>query len=630
MASAESKSGNSIQVMDWTSGGVTNCTVEEAVKLSACSEVEISACLSNEPRIYKSYVFANTGIEFNKEAIVKETLGWKELPDTRCVYYQTERSAKWYVNSLMAVATLLNMDCKKVMESAKAAYPKSLKGYHIREMWEVNPKPEDIVRVGNCSHAGTPLSDKDSAFQNELVSCKDNVDVGDEVTFYTDGSTVSEQNSGAGPSAFGIYGTDNKGNVINAWGYVGDMDSNNRAELFGYVRLMEMVLEYGWKKVTVYMDSRYVLDHATISIKRWVRNGWRTQKGEPVKNKDIWERVLALQESMAKAGVVISYHWVKGHSNNFGNDAADANATRGRLAGMAGNTDPVFSIGPAPLEEESTEEDTEKKKYPPCNRLISGKRLLFTTNSSMRTQDGKYIYLTNTFEGSVEKTGRFIGKPASDNMYGVVLTQEPVGPLQALVEFQNRITPADFVQPVVGILGRIVRPDVWNMLSEYGYTHLKHSRLNICTVGEERLTLYQRPPRLAYDAVDHLMVMLERLNRYRSNTLYASEAVEDITDRFYHVGGKGKISLSSDVKPTTKAVPVETVYLGKKVTVPLTFGVDMPDRNNFSGLIKQCKEIKVYLLTFDRARSGFRYSVVIKTDSDVALYTTSMANLKTV
>ncbi|MEX1056893.1 MAG: RNase H family protein, partial [Natronospirillum sp.] len=58
----------------------------------------------------------------------------------------------------------------------------------------------------------------------------------------------------------------------------------------------------------------------------WKRKGWVNSARKPVKNKDLWQELDAQVQKHK-----ISWHWVKGHSGNVGNDRADALANQGVL-----------------------------------------------------------------------------------------------------------------------------------------------------------------------------------------------------------------------------------------------------------------------------------------------------------
>ena len=70
--------------------------------------------------------------------------------------------------------------------------------------------------------------------------------------------------------------------------------------------------------ITLYTDSRYVMDGATRWLKSWQSRGWKTADRKPVKNEDLWR---ALDDAMARHR--IDWRWVRGHSGHVENERAD-------------------------------------------------------------------------------------------------------------------------------------------------------------------------------------------------------------------------------------------------------------------------------------------------------------------
>ena len=99
------------------------------------------------------------------------------------------------------------------------------------------------------------------------------------------------------------------------------LTTNNRMELMAAIEALEAILEerkWRSRKVTVICDSQYVKNGIQTWIKNWKKNGWRTSKKEPVKNKDLW---LELDEVVSKLD--IEWRWVKGHAGNKYNEICD-------------------------------------------------------------------------------------------------------------------------------------------------------------------------------------------------------------------------------------------------------------------------------------------------------------------
>jgi ribonuclease HI len=98
--------------------------------------------------------------------------------------------------------------------------------------------------------------------------------------------------------------------------------TNNRMELRGAIEALNAIKRPC--RVEMHVDSSYVKDGITKWIHGWKRNGWRTAGKKPVKNVEFWQALdLAIQRHE------ISWHWVKGHDGNSGNERADELARLG-------------------------------------------------------------------------------------------------------------------------------------------------------------------------------------------------------------------------------------------------------------------------------------------------------------
>ena len=94
------------------------------------------------------------------------------------------------------------------------------------------------------------------------------------------------------------------------------LTTNNRMELMAAIVALETLTEAC--EVTLHTDSQYVRQGITEWMRNWVRRGWKTAGGEPVKNRDLWERLHA-----ATGRHTIDWRWVKGHSGDPDNERVD-------------------------------------------------------------------------------------------------------------------------------------------------------------------------------------------------------------------------------------------------------------------------------------------------------------------
>ncbi len=97
--------------------------------------------------------------------------------------------------------------------------------------------------------------------------------------------------------------------------------TNNRMELMAAIMALETLKRPC--KVALTTDSRYVQQGITSWMENWKRRGWKTANRQPVKNRDLWQR---LDQAMARHEV--EWHWVRGHTGHPGNERADALANR--------------------------------------------------------------------------------------------------------------------------------------------------------------------------------------------------------------------------------------------------------------------------------------------------------------
>ena len=93
--------------------------------------------------------------------------------------------------------------------------------------------------------------------------------------------------------------------------------TNNRMELMAAIMALEALKRPC--RVQLHTDSNYVRDGITKWIHGWLRNGWRTADKKPVKNAELWLRLLEATRRHR-----IEWHWVKGHSGHPENDRVDA------------------------------------------------------------------------------------------------------------------------------------------------------------------------------------------------------------------------------------------------------------------------------------------------------------------
>jgi ribonuclease HI len=98
--------------------------------------------------------------------------------------------------------------------------------------------------------------------------------------------------------------------------------TNNRMELMAVIMALEALRRPTC--IEIVTDSQYVKRGVEEWMPRWKRNGWQTAARQPVKNRDLWERL-----DSALAAHTVRWRWVRGHQGHVENERADRLARRG-------------------------------------------------------------------------------------------------------------------------------------------------------------------------------------------------------------------------------------------------------------------------------------------------------------
>ena len=136
---------------------------------------------------------------------------------------------------------------------------------------------------------------------------------------FTDGAAKGNP----GPGGWGVVIATPAGHVTELGG--GHRHTtNNQMELTAVIEALRH-LRGEPAPIAMHVDSTYVIRAITEWIHGWRRRGWKTAEGQPVLNRELWER---LAELVAERGPnTIAWHYVRGHAAVAGNERADAIAT---------------------------------------------------------------------------------------------------------------------------------------------------------------------------------------------------------------------------------------------------------------------------------------------------------------
>lgn len=136
---------------------------------------------------------------------------------------------------------------------------------------------------------------------------------------YTDGACSGNPGPGGWAMVF------NKADSCQTYSGYELETTNNRMELMAVVEALKQIRKeedelnvQGYDEVELYSDSAYVVNAINGHwIDNWKANGWKTKRGENVKNVDLWKE---LDATLLKS---VKFIKVKGHSGNTFNELVD-------------------------------------------------------------------------------------------------------------------------------------------------------------------------------------------------------------------------------------------------------------------------------------------------------------------
>lgn len=141
------------------------------------------------------------------------------------------------------------------------------------------------------------------------------------VSIYTDGAARGNPEGPGGYGAIVVF-VDSKGCTHEreySAGY--KKTTNNRMELMAAIAGLEALTKPC--QVVLYSDSQYLVKAFNEHwLEGWIKKGWKRGKNEPVKNIDLWKRLLKAMEIHE-----VRYEWVRGHNGHPMNERCDVLAT---------------------------------------------------------------------------------------------------------------------------------------------------------------------------------------------------------------------------------------------------------------------------------------------------------------
>ena len=140
------------------------------------------------------------------------------------------------------------------------------------------------------------------------------------IELYTDGACRG--NPGIGAYAYYIIIKNNDDVILETSSSRSFLDTtNNRMELLAVINGIEKINEINKNvyNINIYTDSKYVVNAFNQNwIDAWIKNDFRRNKKDEVKNIDLWEKLISLIKEYK-----YTFIWVKGHAGHKYNEICD-------------------------------------------------------------------------------------------------------------------------------------------------------------------------------------------------------------------------------------------------------------------------------------------------------------------
>lgn len=409
---------------------------------------------------------------------------------------------------------------------------------------------------------------------------------------------------------------------IDAFGKVEGRATNNTAELTAAIEGFKIAFDSGAQNLVMRPDSEYVIKGLTQWVKKWIKDNWIKTDGTPRENKELWLTLLDLKKRWDDRGYKLKIEWIKGHSNDLGNDKADVNAVRG---GGAESSKPV--------QVKVDGEKITKLKKKPVSPLLLETRMVFGINSG-KEEDGIYYTYNlgrmhnagfkprDTAKDKLAKADLLFGRRIAEATFGVYKAKELDEYLESLKKLHTDALGTDL--PELGIinLANACRASYRQAIETMGVSGLlKFDDIHVLATPEMGLiSKTLNPPRMANDAVFEFNNMERRLLDYIDGKLGSSVDLIDITSHFYEVteGKKTVTQLKKHITQNTSHMDIPIVYKGQKVNIKLCLAIDIPSRNQLGRIA--CENVKVELMVIPLGPCAYSYSTVFTAEDGHAIF----------
>lgn len=387
--------------------------------------------------------------------------------------------------------------------------------------------------------------------------------------------------------------------ILRKWEQCGGLvgGTNNVGETLAIKRALEIGIDNkDTHHLIIFSDSKYALLCMTTHVDKWAAMNWYKLDGQRPKNLELWKQILDLKKKLGTFSAI----WVRGHSNNTGNEKADElatsgmgriqNVTNGELSIMTDLELVELNLDKEELKEIPEAEKPKKSKKIAYDRLLTKYSWYFQSGKPLHTFQGRTVYAAGNHGPEDTK----IRADISDTSISITYLKTPDPALEMIHSNYVELPPYAMPKMVIGKLANILAPKEYQALGRKDASNIyqlpNHETFNLLSTSHKVLTNIEHAPRVSWKLFDAIDKWADMVELWKDGKTTEGLTAYDITEHFYDKSNS-KVTLLDSFSTADKVVKVKA----GDMTIPLTVNIDMPDRNMFNACSD--KDPTVHILT---------------------------------
>lgn len=391
--------------------------------------------------------------------------------------------------------------------------------------------------------------------------------------------------------------------------------TNNQAEVMGLLNALKLIEALSPPQTQLVLDSEYALKGALLWNSKWKSQNYLKGDGTTRDNKELWIEIDEVMTRLEAAKVRIAWDWVKGHSDDVGNNHADEWTNRAMNAALNNYSSAELIISPV------------AKYWSPSvelNPMLREPRMYLPLKDNGQVIETGATY----YFGNVGPTDGIEGQPSADQGYSVINVHNPDPVLNTVKDYflERCLTNRDLY--IVRLRNdMITKAKVYKEILDAGSKFFEprpdlqviknvHTRQNVKGFGEAI-----DPVEVSFKLSENLLGLEALLAKFMEGNCEALIA-HDITHEFYTTEVKKNKEVPKYVVSTTASMRTDISFPWEGGTatkaVPLTYGIDLPSQATLRAVVNF--NPKVSVIHWQENAIHRRYATVLQTDVGIGLW----------